>query len=162
MLDRRLDYISAFAQISDKARRAIVFAKQFAQRFNRSKHFFKAAWISHINGNLLFIELPGECFELRRGRNQNDLRLQRNDALDARLHRVANLGNVLRVRWVVTIRGIANQSIAGADRVNDLGEIRSERDNAIDAQRKTDAAACLIDDFARGFFQRGRIVIRRE
>ena len=97
------------------------------------KDFFKTAWIRHVNRNLLLVELFGECFELGRGRNQNDLWLQGNDALDARLHCVANLGNPLRFRWVVAIRGIADQSITGADRVNDLGEIRSKRDNAINA-----------------------------
>src|SRR2546425_11515104 len=64
------------------------------------------------------------------------------------MHRIAHLGNVLRFRWIVAISSIANQTLTGADRVNDLGEIRGERDNAVNAQWQMHASTCFVGDFA--------------
>src|SRR5581483_1538529 len=79
------------AQIRYQTCRAIVAAKQIAKRLDRSKHLIKIARIRHVNRDVLLIELLRKRFQLRRRRNQNDLRLERDDALDAGMHRVADL-----------------------------------------------------------------------
>ena len=58
--------------------------------------------------------------------NNNNLRLERDDALDTRCHCVADFGNLLRLGGVITISRPPNQSITGAHGVNDFSEIRRE------------------------------------
>jgi len=116
---------------------------------NRTKHIVEALRIRDVNCDLLLIKLLGEGFELRRSRNQNDLRLQSDDALDARVHGVADLRDLLSFGRVIAVFRVAHQLIAGADRVNNLGQIRRERNDAINFERKAHAAPSFIGNLAR-------------
>ena len=52
------------------------------------------------------------------------------------MKRIADFRDVLRFGWIIAITRIADQSIAGADRKHDLGEIWRERDHPLDMRRQ--------------------------
>jgi len=52
------------------------------------------------------------------------------------MKRIAYFRDVLRFGWIIAITRVADQSIAGADRKHDLGEIWRERDHPLDMRRQ--------------------------
>ena len=52
------------------------------------------------------------------------------------MKRIADCRDVLRFGWIIAITCVANQTIAGADRKHDLGEIWRERDHPLDMRRQ--------------------------
>src|SRR5581483_6524753 len=93
---------------------------QTNRQASRSIDLIKIARIRHVNRDVLLIELLRKRFQLRRRRNQNDLRLERDDALDAGMHRVADLGDALRGFGIIAISRVANESFPGPHCVNNL------------------------------------------
>jgi len=63
------------------------------------------------------------------------------------MHRVTNLRHAFRLQRVITVFRIANQLLARAHRVDDLGQVRGQGNYAIDLLRQTNAAAGFIGDF---------------
>ena len=80
---------------------------------------------------------------------QDHLRTQSNDSLDARMQRVANLRHQGRCWRVIAVTGVTDEAIARADCVNNLSQIRRQRNDPLDAGGNGDSLACLVGHCAR-------------
>jgi hypothetical protein len=74
------------------------------------------------------------------GRRQHEVRLQRDDLLEIRLH-PADLRQLVRRGGEIGEVVRADQPLARADGIRHLGQVRRERDDAADLARQRDVAS---------------------
>src|SRR5437764_13997956 len=97
---------------------------------------------------MVHMDMSVKLLQLIRGRYQDELWLQSDYPLDIRMHRVANLRDVLRFGRIVTIGRVPDQSIARTNSIDNLRKVRRQRNYAIDFCGQRDAATGFVDDFA--------------
>ena len=104
--------------------------------------------IGDIHGDPLIVQLLGKGFELGRGRDEDNVRREPDDPLDAWFHRIANLWDTLGFGWIVAVFGITHQAISSTHRIHDLSKIWGERDDAINMPGQPHAPAGFVGNFA--------------
>jgi hypothetical protein len=130
----------------DQCFRFQVLVQHDADLFDRTEDTVEVAWIGYKNGDVLVLQLLGEDLELGCSRDQDHLRVQGDDSFQAWMKRVAYFRNVVRFGREVAIGRVAYKAITGANRENDLGQVRSERDYALDLRRESYVAARVVFD----------------
>jgi hypothetical protein len=126
LLDRFRDSAGAFTKVVNQLRRFLCVAHDLAHLFDRSKYTFEIARIGDKHGDVLALKLLREDFELRRGRDQNHLRLQGNYSFKTRIECVTNFSDGFRGGRKIAVSGSSDQSITGADCKNDFRQIRGK------------------------------------
>ena len=122
------------------------------------KDVVEALRIGNVDGDLLRAELIRKCLELRGSRNENNLRLERDNALNTGCHCVANLRDTLRRLGIITICRVANQTITGAHGINDFSQVWGQRNDPIDFLRKNDTASRFVGDCAGCVLRSGILI----
>ncbi len=110
---------------------------------------FKIVRIGYVDRDSMSFQFSREGLKLRSGGNENNLRSQCNYSFNARLERVTNRLDLLRLGWIVAIRGSADQTIAGADRINYLGQIWRQRNESGDCVRDGDCSTGLVSSLVK-------------
>ena len=108
--------------------------------------------------DVLFVQLCCEGFELRGCRNQNQLRAQRYNALDARAQRVADFCDLFGFGRIIAEGCVTDQPVASADGIDNLRQIRRKRDDAQRSGGNAHAPSGIVHDFAHSI---SRAALRR-
>src|SRR6185503_9412946 len=85
--------------------------------------------------------------------------MKREYSFNARLQCVTDFGNALCLGRVITKSGVADQLVAGPNRINNLGKIWGQRNHSLNLCRYGDFSSRLIDDLPGlgDGFQPGRL-----
>jgi hypothetical protein len=116
--------------------------------FDRAKDTVEIVWIGDENCDVLTLKLMRENFELRRGRDQNDLRLQRDQFFETRMSRVANFSDRLCFRRKVAITRSADKLTAATNSKNYLSQIGGQRNNAVNLKRHCDRSSGVVSQYS--------------
>ena len=75
--------------------------------------------------------------------------MKREYSFNARLQCVTDFGNVLCLGRVITKSGVADQLLAGPNRINNLGKIWGQRNHSINLCRQRYFSSCVVDYLSR-------------
>src|SRR5689334_1787208 len=123
---RLLDRIRPLPQRLDQDPCLLLLAENLADLFDRSEHAFEVVWICDEHCDVLVLKLLCEYLELRRGCDQNNLRLERDYAFETRMKRVADFGDSFCFGRIIAVSCSPHQAIASTNCKNNFRQVRSE------------------------------------